>query len=80
LTQTCEHRSKTLERSLSGAENGAERAEKSDERNRAGVRKNEQKAERDVAEWERSGERAESAAYAAKACPLYNLYSRALEA
>ena len=60
----------------SGAENGAERSEKSDERNRAGVGKNERNVERDVAEWEQSGEPAESAAHAAKACcPLYNLYS-----
>ena len=61
---------------MSGAENGAERANKSDKRSIAGVGKNERSTEREVAKRERSDERAESAAHAAKACcPLYNLYS-----
>jgi len=72
LTQTCEHRSRALEQSVSGAENGAGRAKNSDERNSR--KKNERSAEREVAEWERSGERAESAAHADKACTICTLH------
>ena len=50
---------------VSGAENGVDRAEKSDERSGAvsGSRKNERSVEREVAEEERSGERAEFATH-----------------
>ena len=69
--QSCKHKSRALQRSVSGAENGAERPQIQTS-GKVGI--NERSAEREVAERVRSGERTESAAYAAKACTICTLH------